>query len=133
MLNFVSLFTIKISEMENLEQKLDQLNALAANFEYEKAFDMFYDESLLDYENEDQSASSLLKHRQDMQQFLASITNKSATAVSTLVSNDITVTDWHYVYDHVQWGHQDFHEVTVQRWKDGKIIHERHHYKTEKF
>ena len=133
MLNFVLLFTIIISEMENLEQNFAQLNALVANYEYEKAFDLFYDEHLLEYENEDQSASSLLKHKQDMQQFLANISNKSATPISTIISGQITVTDWHYVYDHVQWGHQDFHEVTVQRWKDGKIIHERHHYKTDKF
>lgn len=119
--------------MEGLAPKLEQLNQLVANYEYSKAFDLFYDESLCDYENENQSADSLAKHKADMQQFLASISNKSATPVSTLISDGTTVTDWHYVFDHAQWGHRDFHEVTVQRWNDGKIIHERHLYKTDKF
>lgn len=119
--------------MQDLASKLNELNELVAGFDYSKAFDQFYDESLKDYENEDQSADSLQKHREDMNQYLSSISNRSATVVNTLVSDDITVTDWHYVFDHNQWGHKDFHEVTVQRWKDGKIIHERHLYKTDKF
>lgn len=119
--------------MENLASSLEKLNQLVAGYAYEEAFDRFYDDGLLTYENEDKAADSLQKHREDMRHFLASITNQSATAVGTMVSDDITVTDWHYVFDHNQWGHRDFREVSVQRWKNGKIIHERHHYKTEKF
>ncbi len=119
--------------MENLASKLEALKKLAANYKYEEAFDLFYDEALLDYENEDQSSNSLQNHRDNMKQFLSSISNYSATAVNTIISDDITVTDWHYVFDHTQLGHKDFNEVTVQRWRNRKIIHERHHYKTSQF
>ncbi len=128
--SFVVSINKKFFAMDHLSQKLDALNKLVAAYDYEQAFELFYDESLQDFENESQSADSLQKHKENMKQFLASLSNKSATVVNTLVSDDITVTDWHYVFDHAQWGHRDFHEVTVQRWKAGKIMHERHHYKT---
>lgn len=105
---------------------------LVANFEYEKAFDLFYDEALVKHENEDEPIVGLSNQRLAMKQFLESISNKSAVQKNVLVSDDITVTEWHYIFDHNQWGHRDFIEVTVQRWRNGKIIHERHHYKTDK-
>jgi len=66
-----------------------------------------------------------------MQQFLGSISNQSAKLIESIVSADMSVTEWHYTFNHKDWGARDFREISIQRWKDGKIIHERHHYKTE--
>jgi hypothetical protein len=31
---------------------------------------------------------------------------------------------WKYDYTHKEWGTRDYTQVSVQHWKDGKIIHE---------
>ncbi|MEM8525978.1 MAG: ester cyclase [Bacteroidota bacterium] len=106
-------------------------NQLIQNFEYEKAQQQFYHEELIKHENENAPTIGLVAHRNAMQHFLDSITNESATPLQVIISDDISVTEWHYQFDHKDWGHRDFRQVSVQRWKDGKIVHERHHYKTQ--
>jgi hypothetical protein len=116
--------------MENLKEKVAAFNQLVQAFNYAEAHEHFYDDNLVKHENEDAPTIGLKQHKEEMLKFLASISNYSAQIKNTIVSDDISVTEWHYIFDHQEWGHREFDEVSVQRWKNGKIIHERHHYKT---
>jgi len=62
------------------------------------------------------------------QKFMDSISNYVATLKNVIISDGITVTEWHCSFDHKQAGPWNRVQVSVQRWKDGKIVHERHHY-----
>ncbi len=66
-----------------------------------------------------------------MQVFLENIADASAEIVNVMVSDDMSVTEWFYRFKHKQWGDKAFHQLSLQRWRNGKIIHERHHYKTD--
>ena len=33
--------------------------------------------------------------------------------------------EWHFDYTHSDWGPVKYDQVAVQRWEDGKIVHER--------
>ena len=116
--------------MNDLATIVAEFTKLVADFRYEEAHDRFYDEKLVKHENEDAPTIGLEQHRQEMQQFLTAISNASAQLIQVVVSDDMSVCEWHYQFDHASWGHRDFREISVQRWRNGKIIHERHHYKT---
>lgn len=119
--------------MQELKQRVEELNKLVASYKYTEAFDRFYDEGLIKHENEDPPLTGLPAQRKAMEHFLSCISENKATVKSVLLSDDISVTEWACSFKHKDWGQRDFNEVTVQRWKDGKVIHERHHYKTDKF
>ena len=119
--------------MQNLKNMVISLNQLVAGFQYEEAHEKFYHQDLVKHENEDAPTVGLENHRKEMKEFLSNISNESAEVLNVVVSHDMSITEWHYQFDHAQWGKRDFKEVSIQRWKDGKIIHERHMYKTEKW
>lgn len=39
--------------------------------------------------------------------------------------NGLAFVKWHFDYTHEEWGNRDYKQVAVQRWEDGKIVHER--------
>ena len=41
---------------------------------------------------------------------------------------DVIISEWFVDYTHSEWGNVTHDQVSVQRWKDGKVIHERFYY-----
>lgn len=116
--------------MQSLNERVRELNNLVAEFRYPEAFDKFYDESLLNYENEQAPMVGLQAEREAMANFLNSITNHSAELKTVIVADDTSVSEWLYDFTHKDWGHRRYTQITVQRWKDGNVVHQRHHYAT---
>lgn len=114
--------------MNTLRERLDALNALVARFDYETAHDRFYHRDLIKHENEQAPTIGLAAHRAEMQLFLAKIENARAECLQTTVLDQHTATLWQYTFDHADWGSRSFKQLSVQHWKDDRIIHERHHY-----
>jgi hypothetical protein len=119
--------------MENLKQKVDAFNALVQDFKLVEAVDRFYDENIVSHENEDEPVKGLKDYREAVVKFQEAVGKGAGQLKNVLVSHDVSVAEWHYVFDHPEYGHMDYLQVSVQRWKNGKIVHERHHYKTEKW
>ena len=117
----------------NLANTVSDFNELVANFDYPTAHEKFYHKDLIKHENENAPTINLDNHRKEMERFLAKISNNTAQMISSIVSDNISVTEWHYQFDHADWGRRDFKQVSIQRWKDDEIIHERHLYPTERW
>lgn len=63
--------------------------------------------------------------------FFQSITAfRGAQVLGIAAAGDKTYVEWHYDYTHREWGERRYHQVAVQTWKDGKIVHERFYYGT---
>jgi hypothetical protein len=88
----------------------------------------FMDESIISCENEDKPIVGLENYRIVARKFLDNISNNSANLKNVIISDNISVCEWHYKFDHKEWGRWDKLQLSVQRWKNGKIIHERHYY-----
>jgi hypothetical protein len=114
--------------MNKLIPLVEHLNSLIIQFKFFDALDQFYDENIISFENEEKSVSGLLNYRIAAKKYLDNISNNSAILKNVIVSNNMSACEWHYKFDHKEWGHWDKIQLSVQRWKDGKIIHERHHY-----
>jgi hypothetical protein len=67
-------------------------------------------------------------YRESAKRYLNSISNPSAKLLNVLISDDMSVTEWRYTFEHKEWGKWDAVQLSVQRWRNGKIVHERHHY-----
>lgn len=119
--------------MTDLKNKVIALNELVAAFNYKEAHKKFYHSDLVKHENEDAPTVGLENHKKEMTAFLSCIFKESAKVMNVIISDDMSVTEWHYQFEHAQWGKRDFKEISIQRWKDGKVIHERHMYKTKKW
>ncbi len=96
-----------------------------------EAMDKFYDENIVKYENEGPPIKGLKTYRQEVQDFINNTTGYFAEVKNVIASDDITVTEWHYKYYNKDIGLLDYNQVTFQKWKNDKIIHERHYYKTD--
>jgi len=103
------------------------------NRQWEKALNTFYDENIISADNEGEPVKGSDTLKKDLKEFEARTSDTSVTFKNSIVSDDMSVTEWHYIFTHKQWGKFDYDQLSVQRWKDGKIMHERHHYKTDKF
>ncbi len=115
--------------MKNLATKVQAFTNLVKDFRYQEALDQFYHPEIVKHENEQAPTIGLDKYKQEMVQFQAAISNPQAQVLNLLVSDEVSVVEWRYQFDHREWGPRDFREVSVQRWRDGKIVHERHYYK----
>ena len=44
--------------------------------------------------------------------------------LNVAVGENVTMTHWKYDYTHRDWGVRNYTQVSVQEWKDGKIVKE---------
>jgi SnoaL-like protein len=116
---------------KNLAELVKELNTLIRELKYEEALDRFYSTEIVSVENENPPMNGLAAYRNAAKKYLSDISNYSAQLKNQIIGDDIVVTEWHYKFQHKEWGAWDRTQISVQRWKDGKIVHERHHYKTD--
>ena len=50
---------------------------------------------------------------------------RGADVKAVAVGDGVSMVEWFFDYTHQDWGSRAYHQVSVQRWKDGKIVHER--------
>lgn len=118
--------------MKDFKETAESFAALIHQFKLVEAIDRFYDKDIVAHENEEPPMIGFEKYREETVKFLENlIGNGSAELKNMIISDDITAMEWHYIFHHQKFGKMDYLQLSVQRWKNGKIIHERHYYKTE--
>ena len=115
--------------MTEIQKKLNDLAYLIILYKYDEALDKFYDDEIVTHENENPPVLGLQAYKEAAKKvFYNNVSNYSAQLLNTIIGDDITACQWHYKFDHKLWGHWDKIQLSVQRWKNGKIVHERHYY-----
>ena len=62
-------------------------------------------------------------------QFLDNIAEfRNAAVLDVAIGNDVSFVTWQYDYTHKEWGVRNYTQVSVQHWKNGKIIREQFFY-----
>jgi len=108
-----------------IEAALKELNTLVMEGKLIDAFDKFYHEEVAMQENEQAPTVSKETNRRRELEFLDNITEFRRAAVKGMaIGDDISYVTWTYDYTHKEWGVRQYTQVSVQQWKDGKIIHE---------
>jgi hypothetical protein len=108
-----------------IEQSLTDLNTLVLSGKAMEAFEKYYHDDVAMQENHLPPTVSKAANREREIQFFNDITEfRSAEVKGVAVGDDISYVTWHYNYTHRHWGVRNYTQVSIQHWKDGKIIHE---------
>jgi hypothetical protein len=115
--------------MATLLNQLSDLNDLILQGHFLEAFDRYYPEDVVMQENSDPPTVGKEANRQRESQFVSALTEfRSAKPLKVAIGESIAIVEWHYDFTHRDWGVRNFDQVSVQEWKDGKIISEKFYY-----
>lgn len=115
--------------MQTLLEKVNHLNSLILEGKALDGFEIYYDDEVVMQEN--QSAPTIGKeaNRQREIEFFGSITEFRGAAVEAVAAGENhTTVIWTFDYTHKDWGVRNYKQVSVQHWKDGKIVKEQFFY-----
>jgi ketosteroid isomerase-like protein len=94
-----------------------------------EAFEKYYAEDVVMQENELPPTIGKAANREREKEFFSNLVElRGADVKAVAVGDDVTMVEWFFDYTHKEWGRRTYHQVAVQRWKDGKIVHERFYY-----
>ena len=115
--------------MSALLAKIDDLNDLVLQGKALEAFEKYYHDEVIMQENESSPTIGKEANRQREKEFFSAITEfRTARPLKITVGEGVSMVQWHYDYTHKDWGVRNYSQVSVQEWKDGKIIKEQFFY-----
>lgn len=115
--------------MSALLAKIDDLNDLVLQGKALEAFEKYYHDEVIMQENQNTPTVGKEANRQRETEFFSSITEfRSAKPLKITIGEGVSMVQWHYDYTHKDWGVRNYSQVSVQEWKDGKIIKEQFFY-----
>ena len=109
-----------------IEQSLKDLNSLVLNGKMMDAFEKYYHDDVVMQDNDLPATIGKDANRKRETEFLNNITDFRGAEVKGIATGDgISSVVWTYDYTHKEWGVMNYTQVSVQQWKDGKIINEK--------
>jgi len=115
--------------MQTLKEKITHLNQLVLEGKALDAFELYYDDEVVMQENLSEPTIGKDANRKRENEFFGSITEfRGAVVEGVAIGDSITTVIWHYDYTHKDWGVRNYKQVSVQHWKDGKIVKEQFFY-----
>lgn len=114
-----------------IKTSLNDLNALVIAGKLMDAFEKYYHQEIEMQENNNAPVKGKDANRKREEEFLNNVTEFRAATVRDLAVNGTTsFVIWSYDYTHKEWGVKNYTQVSVQNWKDGKIIKEQFFYES---
>jgi len=115
--------------MTTLLEKISDLNDLVLQGKALAAFEIYYDDDVIMQENQNAPTVGKQANRKREEEFFSAITEfRGARPLKVTVGEATTMVQWHYDYTHKDWGLRNYIQVSVQEWKNGKIIKEQFFY-----
>ena len=123
------LFTKKINIWNQLKTKSNTLINCCWKEKQWRRFDLYYDDDVIMQENQMPPTIGKEVNRQREIEFFKSIAEfRGASVLDLATGEDTTMVIWHYDYTHKDWGVRNYKQVSVQKWKEGKIVQEQFFY-----
>lgn len=115
--------------MAHLFQNISDLNDLILQGKALDAFEKYYHDDVIMQENESTPTVGKDANRKREQEFFEAITEfRSARPLKVTVGEGVTMVEWHFDYTHKDWGVRNYRQISVQEWKNGKIVKETFYY-----
>ena len=113
----------------DLKAYLEDLNRMVLEGQLLDAFEKYYADDVVMQENELPPTIGKAANRAREIEFMANLTEfRGAEVKAITVGDGVTMVEWFYDYTHKEWGARTYHQVSVQRWENGRIVHERFYY-----
>ncbi len=111
------------------KELVEDLNSMILKGQIMEAFEKHYHEDVVMQENEQTPTIGKAANREREKQFLVDLVEfRGAEVKAVAVGDNVSMVEWFFDYTHKEWGKKTYHQVAVQRWKDGKIVQERFYY-----
>jgi hypothetical protein len=115
--------------MKTINEKISHLNQLILDGKLLDGFEMYYDDEVVMQENEMAPTIGKQANREREKKFLSDVTDfRGAKALHVATGENVSYVTWHFDYTHKEWGVRNYTQVSVQHWKDGKIVKEQFFY-----
>lgn len=115
--------------MQDLKQSVDELNQMILEGKVLEAFEKFYAEDVVMQDNNNPARTGKAENRKYEEAFVGGLTEfRGAKILNTIISDGIAVVETWMDFTHKDYGDRNYTQVSVQRWKDGKIIEEKFYY-----
>jgi hypothetical protein len=115
--------------MDKLLQHISHLNQLVLQGRSMDAFELYYDEQVVMQENALPPTVGKAANRQRELDFYGNVSDlRAMRALDVAVGDNVTMVVWHYDYTHKEWGEKNYTQVSVQHWRDNKIVREQFFY-----
>lgn len=112
--------------MSDIRAAINELNEMVLGGQALEAFDRYYADDVVMQEDNMEPTAGKAENRAREEDFFSKITEfRGAEVKSVAIGDDVTMVEWHFDYTHAEWGDQKYDQVAVQRWRDGRIVHER--------
>lgn len=113
----------------NIMELVTDLNSMILRGNALEAFEKYYAEDVVMQENELPPTIGKDANRERERDFFSKVVEfRGADVKAVAVGDGVSMVEWFFDYTHQDWGIRTYHQVSVQRWKDGKIVHERFYY-----
>ncbi len=115
----------------SLHDDVNALNSMILQGQIMEAFDKYYADDLVMQENNGEPRVGKATNRAYEEAFVNGLTAFNGAEVKALAVNEedgTVMVQWWMAFTHKDYGDIDRHQVCVQRWKDGQIVHERFFY-----
>ncbi len=114
---------------QDLKANVEQLNAMILEGKILDAFDKFYAPEIRMQDNDYPVREGFDENRAYEVGFVTGLTEfRGAKVLNTIISDDVVATEWWFDYTHKDYGVRNYKQVSVQRWKNGKIVEEKFYY-----
>jgi hypothetical protein len=115
--------------MTDLRTSVDQLNQLILEGKILEGFEKFYADDVVMQDNDYPQRVGKEVNRQYEESFVNGLTEfRGAKVVNTVVSDGVVAVEWWFDYTHKDYGIRNYTQLSVQRWKNGKIVEEKFYY-----
>ncbi|WP_235278408.1 nuclear transport factor 2 family protein [Synechococcus sp. Nb3U1] len=92
-------------------------------------FEQYYADDVVMQENEAPPTVGKEVNRARELDFFSKVTEfRSLELKNVAFGEDTIFAEWFADYTHAEWGKRTYHQVSVSKWRDGKIVHERFYY-----
>ena len=115
--------------MSDLRTNVDQLNQMILEGKTLEAFEKFYADDVVMQDNDYPVRAGKEVNRQYEEAFVNGLTEfRGAKVLNTVISDDIAAIEWWMDFTHKDFGTRNYRQLSVQRWKNGKIVEEKFYY-----
>jgi len=115
--------------MSDLKAQVEELNQMILEGKILEAFDKFYADDVVMQDNDYPQRVGKEVNRQYEEAFVGGLTAfRGAKVLNTIISDGIAVVEMWMDFTHKDYGDRNYTQVSVQRWKNGKIVEEKFYY-----
>ena len=115
----------------DLKANFEDIKSLVLQGKAMEAFEKYYAEDVVMQENETPATVGKAANRdRELDFFDQVIEFRGMELKAVAYGEDLIISEWFVDYTHAEWGKVTHDQVSVSRWKDGKIVHDRYYYAT---